>query len=286
MALPCLKAWTETAQSLHQAAQLIGALRMLLLEPVPNYLELGLKIVPAGLSSDILPGRGEVTLSFQTGSLDYRRGDGRLTRIPVNGQTQASLLQALLEAMQDDDLVLVLDKTRPEEMIGVFLAGLRSRQHPLHDQHAHLTGMTPLRVDPASGREYAEALYRIFTAVACFRSRLVGPMTPTVVWTEHFDLSMLWFGNPDMDDHQPHMNFGFAPFSPGFERPYLYAYAYPYPANFVLPDLPPPARWHQDGWMGVVVDYDEIATQPDPEGFIEQIYLEIFHILSHVLGEK
>jgi hypothetical protein len=129
---------------------------------------------------------------------------------------------------------------------------------------------------------YADALYRVFTALARFRARLQGHMTPLVVFPEHFDLSTLWFVEGDMDDHKPHLNFGFAPFSPGLPRPYLYAYAYPYPADFAAPPLPAPARWHSEGWRGVVIDYDAISQHNDPEAAIERLCLHVFASLQSV----
>jgi hypothetical protein len=106
------------------------------------------------------------------------------------------------------------------------------------------------------------------------------------VWPEHFDLSTLWFppSNPEMDDHKSHLSFGFAPFTPGqYEHPYFYAYAYPYPDPFDPPALPGPALWHEEGWRGAVITYDDIAAQEDHETFVEEKALEIFRVLEGVL---
>ena len=46
--------------------------------------------------------------------------------------------------------------------------------------------------------------------IHCVRARLNGPMTPIVVWPEHFDLSFLWFASAQATDRFPHMNFGCA----------------------------------------------------------------------------
>ncbi|MCA9909157.1 MAG: hypothetical protein KC519_10955, partial [Anaerolineae bacterium] len=85
-------------------------------------------------------------------------------------------------------------------------------------------------------------------------------------------------------EQKPHINLGFAPFSEGFPRPYLYAYAYPYPEPFERPELPAPARWHTQGWTGVVVDYDAIANQDDdPATFVEALCEGIFGALVPLL---
>jgi len=144
--------------------------------------------------------------------------------------------------------------------------------------------------DQQEGRGYANGLYTMFTAFARFRARarLEGHMTPIVVWGEHFDLSTLWFhtDNPAMDDSKAHMNFGFAPFSPGYDRPYLYIYIYPYPESFDPPALPAPAIWNKEGWTGVVVRYDDIAKQPNPAQFVETLCLDLFNILNPYLNTE
>ena len=138
-------------------------------------------------------------------------------------------------------------------------------------------------VDPQVSGQYMDALYRIFTAVARFRARLTGPMTPIVVWPEHFDLSFLWFATDKATDEFPHMNFGFAPFDAETERPYLYAYAYPMPDAFERLPLPARARWHTSGWRGALVPYDALTAVEHPEAEIEAIGAAIYGVLSPTL---
>ena len=135
-------------------------------------------------------------------------------------------------------------------------------------------------VDPRVSAEYAEALYRIFTATPRFRARLAGPQTPIVVWPEHFDLSTLWFPTDDRSDAAPVMNFGFAPFDGTTERPYLYAYAYPMPAGFETLPLPAPARWQTATYNGLFVAYDDLAKADDPEALIEALFEQVYALLA------
>ena len=101
-----------------------------------------------------------------------------------------------------------------------------------------------------------------------------------VVWPGHFDLSFLWFATDNATEKGPHLNFGFAPFSDGLPRPYLYSYAWPLPAGFSASSLPPMAYWHTIGWTGVVVPYDELVKVADPEAVIEETFTEIYKTLS------
>jgi hypothetical protein len=284
MTLPTLANWDATAHSLHRAAQLLSGVRLLLLERVPNWLELAMQIKANGLSTGTLPDGGEVTLNFRQAALIYRRKDGAETSIPLNGHTQASLFRALLKAMQAGDLANTLAGVPESELVDVTLKAMAATKHPLLEGHNRLTDETPFMVDAQLANDYWTALDAVFTGVARFRAHLLGHMTPVVVWGEHFDLSTLWFVDGAMDDHKAHINFGFSPFSPGFPRPYLYAYAYPYPANMTFPSLPTPARWNTEGWTGVVVDYDAIAAQDNSVGYVEDLCAGIFAALRPLLG--
>ncbi len=283
MLLPSLTNWEKTAHSLHQATQLLGAIRMFLFEPMPNFLELPMQIKSYGLSTGLLPGGGEIRLDFQQIALIYQPASGDSTAILLAGHSQASLFEALLSVLTAGGQVLVPKTADHPSFVDAFYAALVARGHQLIPPRAELTRDTPLEVVPQLAADYAQVLHRIFTATARFRARLVGPMTPIVVWSEHFDLSFLWFATAQATERNPHMNFGFAPYSEGLPRPYLYSYAYPLPSGLGAPNLPSPARWHTAGWTGVVVPYDELVTLNDPEAVIEETFGEIYKVLSSIL---
>jgi hypothetical protein len=275
MTLPTLVNWEETAHSLHRATELMGATRRLVCEHVPNYLELSLQIKPAGLSTGQLPGGSEISLDMPKMTLVFQPSTGDPVSIPLIGHSQASLFETLLATFAAQGQALAPKMAEHNSFTEAFLAALQAQGH-----RPTSINETPLKVVPELAADYAQALYRIFTATARFRARLGGPMTPVVVWPEHFDLSFLWFATENATETGPHLNFGFAPFSPGIERPYLYSYAHPLPADFGSPKLPPLARWHTVGWTGVIVPYDELAKVADPEAIIEETFMEIYKTLS------
>lgn len=272
MSLPVLANWNITAHSLHQAAELLGAVRRFVLPHVPNWLELALKVIPEGVSTDKLPTGGEVVLDFGQAAFVYRGRNGGTTTIPLADHSQQTLFRSLLVALQADDFADLLAGVPESELPAAVL-----------QKRPPFAGDTPLLVDVEQAGAYADVLYTMFTGIARFRARLLGHVTPVVVWPEHFDLSTLWFVDGAMDDHQAHLNFGFAPFSPGFPRPYLYAYAYPYPPGVMYPDLPAPAYWNFEGWTGVVVNYDDIARADDAAQYVEDLSLLIFATLRPLL---
>lgn len=272
-----------TMQNLHTAARLLGAVRLLVFERRANYLELGLKITPDGLSTDMLPSGGEVTLDFRRLALVYQPADGDAATLSISGRSQAVLLESLLAAIHARELAgIVPDPAGVSYTAAMFSAveGFVNRIKPKRDD---LSDTMPLQFDAQAARDYADALYAIFTGVARFRARLDGSQSPVVVWPEHFDLSFLWFA-AEPDEHHPHLNFGFAPYSAGIDYPYLYAYAYPYPAQYDPPALPAGARWHTEGWTGVVLPYDEIAQRQNSELYVEASCEAIYRALRPLLG--
>lgn len=283
MHLPQIDHWMPTALGLHRAAFLLGAVRMMRLPHVPNYLELGMEVGPTGLSTGVLPGGAEVLLDMQEGRFTVTAPDGSAAHIPLAGQSQASLLAALLDALARHELAEALSTAPGDSNTARMVAFLAQSRHKYPPKHEQLADERPLEIDPETAARYAVAQYRVFTALARFRARLLGPMTPAVVWPEHFDLSFLWFKTAEAEEHAPHINFGFAPYSPGLERPYLYAYAWPRREGATLPELPAPARWETEVYTGVYVAYDDLLQYDKPELKIEGLCRRIYSALLDVL---
>lgn len=283
MQFPELHDWQATSRALHQASMLLGPIHNAVFAPRRNYLHLPMFIEPQGLVSQTLPQGGKIHINFRAATVDYQRAGGEMVSFPLADHTQGSLFAALLDALRPDELANFFAEVPGADLV----VGLMNQLHadPGRVEFLHLADVThtdPLIVNPATAAAYAGVLDTVFTATARFRARLNGHMTPIVVWPEHFDLSTLWFhpGNAAMDDQQAHMNFGFTPYTPGqYDEPYLYAYVYPYPESFNPPRLPEPAFWHLEGWRGVVVKYDDLRRQADPQAFIEALWAEVFPLL-------
>jgi hypothetical protein len=280
--LPNLENAQPTLQALAAVTRLLGAARVLAFERQPNFLHLGMKIVPEGVSTDVLPTGGEVRLDMRQLALVYQPAQGAAQSIPLEAQSQADLLEKLLATIYTGELAAFVPHAAGETYTeAIFNAAPNLVNHgKLHREL--ITDSAPLHFDSYAANDYAQVLYSIFTAVARFRARLYGSMTPVVVWNEHFDLSFIWFA-AEPDENRPHLNFGFAPFSAGISEPYLYTYAYPYPETFAPPSLPPGARWHTEGWKGVVLPYSAIAARDDPEGYVESSCIAIYHALRPLL---
>jgi hypothetical protein len=282
MKLPALSNWQPTARGLHQAAQLLGGIRMLVRESVPNFLELALRIEANGLSTDTLPSGGSVMLNFDKAALVITSAKGKTSELAINGQTQTLLLEKLLQTLDEQGQALVSKKDG--SFATGFLTALHAKGHKLGGS-LELTSTKPIGVDTKVSANYGQALYRVFAATSRWRARLVGQQTPIVVWPEHFDLSTLWFVG-EANELSPHMNFGFAPFDGVHTHPYLYAYAYPMPEGFDKLALPKTAHWNTSPWKGMVVPYEELAKLDNPEAEIERIFEAVYSILALTFVKK
>lgn len=72
------------------------------------------------------------------------------------------------------------------------------------------------------------------------------------------------------------MAFGFSPGSEGLDRPYFYSYARPVPAGLLDRPVVPPARWHNTGWTGMVIDYDSLLTVENPDQTIDTAFRSLY----------
>lgn len=250
MSLPPLTQWQNTRRALHHAAQVVGGVRRVAIDPLPNWAHLGLFVTSDGLTTGPTP-VGALTLNLMRQSVEYQADQHTPVEIGLAGHNQVTLTDAVLKALLDAGYNITLDREK------------------LADESA-------FNINPGHAAGYAQALHTMFTALARFRARLIGPMSPMIVWPHGFDLSFLWFSGAGMEeDKDPHMNFGFSPGSPGLERPYIYSYVWPRPDGLTALALPAPARWHTEGWVGVVIDYDALnpnAAEEQVESLLHEVY--------------
>jgi hypothetical protein len=258
MHLPALENWEDSFTSLHQAAQVVGGIKKVSVEPLQNYAHLGLYVTQEGLTSGHLLDGGELILNLLESSIVYVSPQADRYVISLHNQTQASLRDAVLSAMKEGG----------------------QEVNPKADE---INGQEPLTVDADTAIEYQKALYRIYTAMARFRARLLGTLSPMIVFPHGFDLSFLWFKRGSEEKTDPHMNFGFSPGSAGIPRPYIYIYASPMPDTFFDIELPSLAQFIRDPWKGIVIDYDTLVSESDAEARLEQILVDIQSAVAPLL---
>lgn len=255
--LPALEHWETTKRSLHRAAKVVSAFRKAFSPPLPNALHLSLYIRDFGLTTGKLP-FGEIELHLADGRVCTMVGE-RGHDISLGGASPAVLRAAMLAVLRDH--------------------GVHGDVPPIDDQ-------APFEIDAGQAADYLTALWQITGALRELRADWLGSVTPLVVWPHVFDASQLWFRGGNLDaTAQPHLAFGFSLESPGRPRPYVYAYASPMPAGLAGSALPEGTRWHDQGWTGVVIDYDTLRRRGPVTSQLANTLRQVFTLLAARLGE-
>lgn len=253
-ALPTLENWSATRDGLHQVALVLSAVRVSCVDPQPNSLQYSLRLTPGGLTTSRLNVGGQLRFDLARRQLIYSRDDGKAFQINVDGYDQKSLI---------------------DEVAGAFGAlGIE-----ISPSRTHITCDRPWAIEPALAGEYLKVLDAAHSALALCQARLGAWSSPLVLWAHHFDLAFLWFPGANRDEHSdPHLAFGFAPCSPGLERPYFYAYGWSPVAGYLQVPALAPARAETESYTGLYAGYDDLDRDHGFASKVERILLDYFSL--------
>jgi len=120
----------------------------------------------------------------------------------------------------------------------------------------------------------------VSAALANFRAGIREETSPIQLWPHHFDLSMLWLPGEKIPGQDPldeeysdkQVNFGFTFGDEGIPEPYFYVTAYPLPDGFAELPLPAGSRWQSEGFSGVVLPYQSLIENSDPNGYLLELW--------------
>ena len=249
MPLPTLKNWETTRDALHQIALVVGAIRVACSDPLPNDLHFSLDLTATGFSTKTMRCGGVLHFDLNTLRMSFTRCDKAVFTLDIGGHSQISLTRKLLAIFADCGYSI----TPSMKLI-------------THDAN--------LDIDSALAQDYMRTLDGVYTALARFRAKLSGFMTPLVLWPHHFDMAFIWFLTGATDEHSdPQIAFGFAPFSDGLDRPYIYAYAWSKPTGYVHVPLEAAARAITEGYTGLYAAYDDLYQLDDTNSALEAMLL-------------
>lgn len=253
MAMPALNNWEATRDALHQIALIMGAARVACSDPLPNDLHFSLDVTAGGISTTEMRCGGVLQFNVRDLQLAFTRGGRWVFALDVAGHSQISLMSRLLDQLDAGG------------------CGLQpSMKHIIHE--------TTFAIDRAQAQAYAATLSAVYTALARFRAKLSGCMTPLVLWPHHFDLAFIWFVTERMDEQSdPQIAYGFAPFSPGLERPYFYAYAWSQPTGYLHLPLAAPAQALSEPYAGLYAPYDTLRQAREFDTAVETMLMS-YHL--------
>ena len=86
---------------------------------------------------------------------------------------------------------------------------------------------------------------------------------PALCWPHHFDLAMLVNLDAVGSESTRTIGIGLSPGDQHYAQPYFYVSPWPHPAAAGLPALPPPGRWHTQGFTGAVATAEDILALDD-----------------------
>jgi hypothetical protein len=269
--------WDATCDTLHAHTQVLGKLAVKLAPPEPQLQHAALRLTARGWETAPLPapdGSGALVAALDLRSHEAiaEHSDGRTRRVALGpdravGETTVALLAAIGELVGP-----VAIDTTPQEV---------PWQVPLDEDAEHAT------YDPAQVRTYFELATRAALVLADFRAPYRGRSTPVNAWWGSFDLAVNLFSGeaaaPPSDDFimrnamdAQEVAVGWWPGDHRYAKAAFYAYAHPAPDGFAGGDLgDAPGRW-DDALGEYVLDWDEVAGQPDPHGYALEFARAVF----------
>jgi hypothetical protein len=149
----------------------------------------------------------------------------------------------------------------------------------------------PQEYDPIQVGRFLTALVNTDRIFKAHRASLSGDVGIVQLWPHGFDLAFEWFGTR-VEVHEEHgerqeypsqLNLGFVPGSPDGER-YFYSNPWPFEAQVLLGSaLPAGASWHDEGWQGTILPYEELVDDANAEERLLAYARRVFELSAPTL---
>jgi hypothetical protein len=257
--------WSATCDTLHAHTQVLGKLAVALAPPEPQLQHAALRLTARGWETAPLPapdGSGAIVVALDLHAHEAvaEHSDGRGGRVALApDRAVGAVARELLAVVGALGGAVEIDPT-PQEVPWTV---------PLDEDDEHAT------YDPEQVSAYFAAATQAAIVLAAFRAPYRGRSTPVNAWWGSFDLAVSLFSGLPADP--PARDFitrnamdaqefaiGWWPGDARYGTPAFYAYAHPAPDDFAAATLAPPAaRW--DETLGeYLLDWDDLASQPDP----------------------
>jgi Family of unknown function (DUF5996) len=263
--LPAYDQWSATCDTLHAHTQVLGKLAVAIAPPQPELQHAALRLSARGWETPLLPapdGSGAIVAALDLRSHEglVEHSDGRSHRIALAPDRSVGVVARELLAAVNALAGRVEINPTPQEV---------SWSVPLDEDEEHAS------YDPALVADYFAAATRAALVLGAFRAPYRGRSTPVNAWWGSFDLAVNLFSGRSAEP--PSQDFimrnamdaqevavGWWPGDGRYGKAAFYAYAHPAPDGFAEATLSPPAaRWEAE--LGeYVLDWDDLASSPDP----------------------
>ncbi|HEY6526872.1 MAG TPA: DUF5996 family protein [Solirubrobacteraceae bacterium] len=259
------EAWSETCDTLHAHAQVLGKLAVALAPPEPELQHAALRLTARGWETLPLPapdGSGAIVaaLDLRAHEALVEHSAGGTRRVALGPDRAAgAVTRELLGGVRELAGNVQIDAT-PQEVPWSI---------PLDEdtEHAHY--------DAGQVQTYFAMVTRVALVLSAFRAPYRGRSTPVNAWWGSFDLAVNLFSGRPADP--PSSDFimrnamdaqeiavGWWPGDPRYPKAAFYAYAYPAAEGFAGATLSPAAaRWAAD--LGeYILDWNDVVGASDP----------------------
>jgi hypothetical protein len=264
-----LAAWRETYATLHLWTQVVGKIRLARSPWLNHSWHVALYVTARGLTTSPIPD-GVRTFQIDFDFLDHllriTTSDGAIREFALSGHSVASFYHALIAALADIDIVIVIDET-PNELPDP----IRFSQD---DKHA--------AYDPNAVRRFFQILLGADRVFKKFRTGFLGKASPVHFFWGSFDLAVTRFSGRSAPRHPggvPHLSddvaceayshevssAGFWPGSGAIDFPAFYSYAYPEPPGFRTARVRPASAFFSESLGEFILPYDAMRTDAKPD---------------------
>jgi hypothetical protein len=277
--------WSETCDTLHAHAQVLGKLAVELAPPEPELQHGALRLSVRGWETAPLPapdGSGSLVaaLDLRVHEAVVEHDGGAVERVPLApDRPVAEVTRDVLAAVATMGGEVRINPAPQEVPWDV----------PLDEDYDHA------RYDPGQVRDYFAAATQAALALAEFRAPYRGRSTPVNAWWGSFDLAVTMFSGrsaePRSDGFITRNSgdaemavLGWWPGDAGHPQAAFYAFSAPAPPGFAEGTLSPAAaRWDQRQGE-YILDWDDVRTTPDPRATAVEFANSAFRHASRVGG--
>ena len=261
--LPPYDAWSDTCDTLHAHAQVLGKLAVALADPEHQLLHTALQLTARGWETWPLPapnGSGSLVVALDLCRHEalVEHSEGRREAIPLAPhRSVADVTREVLDAVRSLGGDVEINMAPQETPWST----------PLDQDTEHAT------YDEAQVKAYFEAATCAAGVLAAFRAPYRGRKTPVNAWWGSFDLAVdLYSGAPAQPPsdgfimrntmNAEQVAAGWWPGDGRYGRPAFYAYAYPAPEGIRDADVSP-GSWNDE--LGEhLLDWDDVRATTTP----------------------
>ncbi|GIF24062.1 hypothetical protein BJ973_004675 [Actinoplanes tereljensis] len=262
--------WTDTRDTLHMWAQIVGKVRMAHAAPVNHWWHVTLYPSARGLTTTAVPhgdGAFDAEFDFVDHQLRLRTTDGRSRSVALVAKPVAEFYAQTMAALTELGVPTSIHAV-PNEVENAI---------PFAEDNTHAA------YDPEAAQKFWRQLLRAERAMSGLRTEFYGKASPVHFFWGAMDLAYSRFsgriapphpgGAPNCPPSVMREGYSHELASCGFwpgggDEGAFYAYAYPEPAGYADLDGLPEGAYYDRAMGEYLLPYESVAGAPDPDAVL------------------